>query len=276
MPGELRPEGGLQGDVLAHRHDAQVGHQRHDLGHLPIELVQAVGVHCDRGVMLPEQRATRRHVVLGECEFVAQAHRLVVGRAHAPEGEVHAPERLAALHEGEALGDGHLERQPKELVEQPRQRLSGIILDGHQRHKTARQRTRRCQLDRVLPEADAAGGQMLAQIAVRQLHWAVLAIVEPRQELHRLRAPSVWLLDQPERAWPVTAECRDERVARRVERAEVAGDRSIVLWAAPAAEQPAQPVRPAEPPLQRSPHDGQEQVVDVHPLGREALLPAAV
>jgi hypothetical protein len=70
--------------------------------------------------MLAERRAAGGDVVLGLDQLVAQAQRVVLGRAHAAQREVHPAERLAALDEGEALADVHLERQPIELVEHPR------------------------------------------------------------------------------------------------------------------------------------------------------------
>jgi hypothetical protein len=95
VAGELRPEGGFERDVLAHPDHAEIGEHGHDFGDTGIEFAKAVGVERDRRVMLAEGGAPGGDLVLGEPQFLAQAHRLVLGRAHAAQREVHprAPRR---------------------------------------------------------------------------------------------------------------------------------------------------------------------------------------
>src|SRR3546814_18644128 len=76
--------------------------------------------NADRHMMLAKPRAARRNLVLGVRELTAQAHRLVFGRAHPAERQVHAAECGLALDETEGLRNGELEGEPKERSEESR------------------------------------------------------------------------------------------------------------------------------------------------------------
>src|SRR3546814_6794502 len=65
-------------------------------------------------MMLAKPRAARRNLVLGVRELTAQAHRLVFGRAHPAERQVHAAECGLALDETEGLRNGEFEGERSE------------------------------------------------------------------------------------------------------------------------------------------------------------------
>src|SRR3546814_11449334 len=83
---------------------------------------------CSSDLMLAKPRAARRNLVLGVRELTAQAHRLVFGRAHPAERQVHAAECGLALDETEGLRNGEFEGEPKQFVEHAGARLARIIL----------------------------------------------------------------------------------------------------------------------------------------------------
>src|SRR3546814_17366331 len=84
-----------------------------------------------------------------------------------------------------------LERQAVELVEHAGKGRARIILNRDHRHKIARLRAGRRQFDRILAQPHPPRRDEMAQIAVRQRDRAHLALVEIREELARLRAPTL-------------------------------------------------------------------------------------
>src|SRR3546814_18909197 len=93
-------------------------------------------------MMLAKPRAARRNLVLGVRELTAQAHRLVFGRAHPAERQVHAAECGLALDETEGLRNGEFEGEPKKFVEHAGARLARIILDRDEAERAAIARPR--------------------------------------------------------------------------------------------------------------------------------------
>src|SRR3546814_12167680 len=108
-------------------------------------------------------RAARRNLVLGVRELTAQAHRLVFGRAHPAERQVHAAECGLALDETEGLRNGEFEGEPKQFVEHAGARLARKIHDRDAAEIAASARPRCTEFDCPLPEADPAGGRMAAE-----------------------------------------------------------------------------------------------------------------
>ena len=218
---ELRPEGGLEPDLLAHRDDAEIGERRLHLGDPLVDGGRRVGAQRDGHVMLAEAGAAGGDLVLGAGEVGAQADRLVLGRAHPAQREVHPRQRRLAVDEAEALRDGELEGQPQQFVEHAGRGLAGIILDRDEAGEAARARPGRAELHRLLAEAHPPIGQIGAEILHRQQHRAHLAIVERGEEFERLRADAGRRVVDAEQPRPVIAERRDQRLARDVELARL-------------------------------------------------------
>ncbi len=275
VAGELRPEGRLERDLLAHRDDAEVGERRLRLRHALVDLARGVALDRDRHVMLAEAGAAGGDLVLGAGEVGAQAHRLVLGRAHPSQRQVHPRQRRLAVDEAEALGDGELERQPQQFVEHARRGLAGIVLDRNHANEAALEIGARPQLDRLLAEADPAIGQIGAQVLHRHQHRAHLAIVEGGEELERLRARPLGRLVDAEQPRRIAAERRQQGIARDVELARLIGGAGVRLGRGP-PEHHAEPVERPGAALQRTADQGQEKVVDVEPLGRQPRPPHLV
>ncbi len=164
-------------------------------------------------MMLAEAGTAGGDFVLGVGEVGAQAHRFVLGRAHAPERQVHPRQRLLALDEAEALRDHQLERQPEQFVEHARCGLAGIILDRDDPEERARRRPGGPELNRLLAEAYPAIGEVSAEILLGQQHRAHLAIVERGEEFERLRARPLRARIDAEQPRP--RNCRAPRSRRR-------------------------------------------------------------
>ena len=81
---ELRPEGGFERHLLAHRDHPAIGQRRRDFGHAVVDFLQAGAAHRDRQMMLAERRAPGGKVVARHRQLTAQAERLIVRRAHPP------------------------------------------------------------------------------------------------------------------------------------------------------------------------------------------------
>ena len=111
---------------------------------------------------------------------------------------------------------------------------------------------------------------------MRQQHRPHLAIVERGEEFERLRAGPLRGLVDAEQPRPVAAQRGDQGVAGGVELAQLIGARRRRPRRSARPSMRAQPVEPADPALQRPPDQGQEQVVDVEPLGREPRPPGVV
>ena len=211
------------------------------LGDAFVDLGRRVAADRDRHMMLAEAGAAGGDLVLGAGEVGAQAHRLVLGRAHAAEREVHPPQRRLPLDEAEALRDGQLEGQAKQLVEHARRGLPGIILDRDEAEEAALLVGAGAELDRLLAEADPAIGEVGAEILHRHQHRAHLAIVERGEEFERLRAEALRRFVGAEHARPIAAERGEQRVAGHVELAHLVGGAGLGLDRA-AAEQATEPV----------------------------------
>ncbi len=143
-------------------------------------------MHRDRGVMLPEPGAPRSHFVLGVGELVTQRQRLILGRTHAAQREVHLAKRRGAFHHRKALGDLQLKGEAVELIEHPREGRARIILDRDHCHEPPRKRACRAELDTVLPEAHPARRDEVPEVSVRQRHRAQVGVEQAGQELERL------------------------------------------------------------------------------------------
>ena len=242
---------------------------------MAIEPLKIVRMDRDGRMMLAEPCAPCRDLVLGQAELVTQGYRLVFCRAHPAQRQVHPPQRLAPFDEGEALAHRHFERQPRQLVEHAGHGERGPVLDRNQRDEATLQMPRRRQLHRVAPEADAPGGQMVADIAMRDDHGPHRAVDEIGQEFERFGPHPVRAFIRDEQARIVGAQRRDQRVARIVERLLLARDqRGIALGCA--REPAAHPVRDTDPALQGAAHDRQKQLVDVELLTRQPRAPALV
>ncbi len=100
---KLGPEGGLQVQVLAHGHRAEVGQGRDALGGRLVQLRQGGGADQQGQVVLAQGGTARVQVVLGLGQATAQGLAVVVGRPQAPQGQRDALGPDLAVDEGEAL-----------------------------------------------------------------------------------------------------------------------------------------------------------------------------
>ncbi len=169
VAGELRPEGRFQVHVLAHRHGAEVGQGGKTLGHGRIELFQRFRPHQQAEMVLAKADAAGRQVVLGRHQAGAQAHGLLVGGAHAAQGQVDAFQPDLAVDEAEAFGQGHLARQAQDGVAHAGRGVRRIVLerqDGGEILAGAEGGL----LQRLEAETDAAIGDVLADVALRLQH----------------------------------------------------------------------------------------------------------
>jgi hypothetical protein len=75
---ELRPEGGLEREILAYTDDAEIGQRGRHFGHRRIDGGGRCAVKRDRGVMLAKAGASGSHIVLGPRQFAAQRQGLIL------------------------------------------------------------------------------------------------------------------------------------------------------------------------------------------------------
>src|SRR3546814_5869569 len=96
-----------------------------------------------------------------------------------------------------------------------------IILDRDEAEIAAIARPRWTGLDRLLPEADPAVGQIGADVLRRQQQGTAFAMEERREELQRFGAWSGLALINPQQRRLIAPERRHQRLARRIELAQI-------------------------------------------------------
>ncbi|CAB5370563.1 unnamed protein product [Rhizophagus irregularis] len=266
IAGELRPVRRFEIDVLAHRDHAQFAKGGLHIGRGEIERVERVGLDHHGQVMLAKAGSARRDIVLGRCQLVTLAQRLIIGGLHPAQSEVHAIKRCLAIDKGEALAQHHFGGKPQQIVEHAGHGLRRIILDRHHRGEATRRIASGREFEGVGPEADPAIGQILAEIAARLHHPPQITTIEQCQKFERFGTASGRTGIAGEQARAIGFERSKQDVARGVERDQIAHPPRVTLRASAPAHQILQH---PDPPRQRTPHQRDEQVVDVEfPAGQ--------
>ena len=173
--------------------------------------------------MLAHGGAAGGDLVLGGGEIVAQAERFVVGGAQAAQGEVHGGERGGAGDEGEALADHQFGGEAQEGVEHAGGGLAGVVLDRDDRGVGRGVGAGGGEFDDVLAEADAAGGEDVAGVAVGEADGDVGGVVEAGEEGQQGGGGPLGGVRHREHFGLVGDQGGDELLERGVEQAGVGG-----------------------------------------------------
>ena len=279
VPRELRPEGGFEIGVLAHRNRARIGKRGGAGGHRVVEARQVGLAHQHGQVVVAEaHRPVAQRIARGE-HVGTLGSGFLIHRTRTPEREVDALLGGGAFVGRIAFGDDHLEGQTQQVVEQAGRGRLGVILEPEDRSKIGRRRP--AQLHRIEAEGGAAVREHMADVGVvrRPPHGAHLAVVERREQLEHFRiGPAVGAVGDriiPQHRRAVILQAGDKAGDRRLERADVLGI-SLKLVLPGTGEHLRQALGQPGLAARGATDEGDELVVDEQRSARQPLLPARV